>query len=82
MPLYYYIASKPVRCPLCRDGFEQWQPASEGIKINCPRCGGLLERKEAPVFLPKAAREPGTNEAKSAGFKVYKRNLHGLYEKQ
>ncbi len=83
MPLHTYKAVNPGRCPDCRDGFERLQKVSDPALTECPTCGLPIERAVAEAtFAPKILRIPGANEAKAAGFTVYKKLGQGEYERQ
>lgn len=80
MPIRRYIASKPGRCPLCKEGFDHVHQGDD--LIECPRCGAQVQSVQSGVNSPRILRPIGTVEAKDAGFVVMERNKHGLYEKQ
>ncbi|RKX35489.1 MAG: zinc ribbon domain-containing protein [Verrucomicrobia bacterium] len=82
MPLHRYRPTTPP-CRICGTGFEVVQPSGEPPLKECPTCGRSVIRDQASaVSTPKVTRPTSRSEAKSAGFKVFKRTSDGNFERQ
>jgi len=82
MPLFKYRPTTPP-CRICGKGFEVIQPSGDPPLEECPTCGQSVIRNQASaVSTPKVTRATTNSEAKSAGFKVYKRTSDGSFERQ
>ncbi len=82
MPLARF---RPVsgNCKLCRGEVELPLAVNEPDPCECPKCGQAISRSPTLVAPQmKVLRKPSSSEAKSAGFKVYKRLGKGEYESQ
>jgi putative FmdB family regulatory protein len=82
MPLFKYRPATPP-CRICGNGFEVIRSSADAPLKHCPTCGQSVIREQAStVSTPKATRATTKSEAKSAGFKVYKRTSDGSFERQ
>jgi putative FmdB family regulatory protein len=81
MPLYQYELAEG-ECKVCRGTFELRRPLDAPELTACPLCKKAVRKCPAQVYSPKVLRKPSTSEAKSAGFKVYKKVDSGTYERQ
>jgi len=82
MPLFTYRPTDPP-CRICGMGFESIQPSGAPPLKECPTCGqSVIRESVASVSTPKITSANSTAEAKSAGFKVFKRTSDGNFEGQ
>lgn len=81
MPTYQYEVTEG-GCKVCGGRFELRRPLDAPELTACPLCKKSVRKCPAAIYTPKVLRKPSTSEAKSAGFKVYKKVDRGTYERQ
>jgi len=81
MPTYVYELVDG-DCKICGGCFELRRPLDREALQACPLCKKPVKKCVAQVHTPKVLRKPSVSEAKSAGFKVYKKVDRGTYERQ
>ena len=82
MPLHRYTP-QTAPCKLCGDGFDHHQTADTPALSACPTCGQPVAR--APfqsTYSPRILKPLSVSDAKTAGFKVFKRTSGGEFERQ
>lgn len=82
MPLYQYELIDESGCKLCGGRFELMRPLSRPALTACPVCKRAVRKCVGSVFAPKVLRPVGAAEARSAGFKMFKKVSTGVYEAQ
>jgi putative FmdB family regulatory protein len=82
MPIYEYQTKDPAQsCPHCREVFDCIRKLSDPPLLHCPECGADIKKLiSAPAV--GASKSNFDDQAKSAGFKKYKKLGKGEYEKQ
>ena len=82
MPLFHYRPEEPP-CRICGEGFDLIQASGEDALSECPTCGQKVSRAlPSSVSSPRLTRPPSVSEARSAGFKVYRKTSDGSLERQ
>ncbi|MDR2463281.1 MAG: zinc ribbon domain-containing protein [Verrucomicrobiales bacterium] len=79
MPLYNYELIDG-ECKICGGKFELRRPVSRTALDECPLCRKPVRKVIAQIHTPKILKPVSVSEAKSAGFKIYKRRDKGVYE--
>ncbi|MEY4487512.1 MAG: hypothetical protein RIQ79_20 [Verrucomicrobiota bacterium] len=82
MPIHRYMPEQSP-CKLCGDGFDHRQSPDTPDLTACPTCGQTVSRAPLQaVYTPKLLKPISVSEAKSAGFKIFKRTSGGEFERQ
>lgn len=79
MPIYQYEL-KDGNCKLCGGSFELRRPIDRPDLEACPVCKKAVRKCMSKIHTPKLLKPLSVSDAKSAGFKVYKRRDVGTYE--
>lgn len=79
MPIYQYELTEGT-CKVCRGSFELRRPADRPALTQCPICKKAVRKCISQISTPKINKPLSVSDAKSAGFKVYKRRDVGTYE--
>jgi hypothetical protein len=82
MPIHRYTPQQ-APCKLCGNGFDHRQSPDQPDLSTCPTCGQTVSRAPLQeVYTPKLLKPISVSEAKSAGFKIFKRTSGGEFERQ
>ena len=81
MPTYEYEPCSG-DCRICKGGFSLTRPVSAPPLENCPLCRKPVRKLISSFSTPKILKPLSVADARSAGFKVYKRVGKGEYERQ
>ncbi|AKC82180.1 hypothetical protein IMCC26134_04200 [Verrucomicrobia bacterium IMCC26134] len=82
MPIHRYTPQQSP-CKLCGDGFDHRQSPGKPDLTACPTCGQKVSRAALQdIYTPKLLKPISVSEAKSAGFKIFKRTSGGEFERQ
>jgi putative FmdB family regulatory protein len=81
MPIYEYELCEG-DCKVCGGRFQLNRPISRPALENCPLCKKPVRKVVSSFSTPKASKAPSVTDAKSAGFKVFKKVGNGEYERQ
>ncbi|MEO0453248.1 MAG: zinc ribbon domain-containing protein [Verrucomicrobiota bacterium] len=83
MPIYTYeLRDEEDSCPRCGRGFELMRPMKAPELTQCPVCRKAVFKTFSGFNTPTVMKPVSTSDAKSAGFKVYKKIGNGEYEAQ
>ncbi|MEZ5276436.1 MAG: zinc ribbon domain-containing protein [Opitutaceae bacterium] len=81
MPLQRYRPLKPP-CRICGQGFEIVGSTGDPPLTECPTCGQLvIPAGPQAVSSPQLTRPVGPAEARTAGFKVFRKTSDGSLER-
>ena len=81
MPTYEYEPCSG-DCRICKGGFSLTRPVTAPPLENCPLCRKPVHKLISSFSTPKILKPLSVADARSAGFKVYKRVGKGEYERQ
>jgi putative FmdB family regulatory protein len=79
MPIYTYELCEG-DCKVCSGTFELNRPISRPDLKECPLCRKPVKKIMGSFSTPKHMKPIGPAEARSAGFKMYKKRDTGVYE--
>ena len=81
MPLYEYELCDG-DCKVCGGRFTLNRPVSREALDKCPLCRKPVKKVISTFNTPKMTKPLSVSDAKSAGFKIYKKVGKGEYERQ